>query len=210
MKSHVLCISTEHFRRQTKERGFVSALNLDLHRLFSSEHAWLAPRAEIETNPDFLQIIPYLVLRSGSDVIAYERKGDEDRLHRYLSVGFGGHVEAKDAVDIALSELISPIHAIENAAAREFDEEVGFDYNDYPHQLLGCIYDTEDEVSSVHLGVVTLVHIGRDDFDVLGERDEFQAVNPNDDMPITSFELWSRHVIQHLRGVPLWRDAVIT
>src|SRR5947207_786776 len=57
------------------------------------------PRSEVETDPAFLQLIPYVVLRRGADVFHYRRgkAGTEARLAALRSVGVGGHISEADA-----------------------------------------------------------------------------------------------------------------
>ena len=57
------------------------------------------PRSEVEEDPGFKQIIPYVVFRSGDGVFCYTRgkSQGEARLHRLRSLGVGGHVSEEDA-----------------------------------------------------------------------------------------------------------------
>ena len=54
---------------------------------------------EVEVDPSFKQIIPYVVFRSGDLVFCYTRgkTQGEARLHRLRSMGVGGHVSEEDA-----------------------------------------------------------------------------------------------------------------
>src|SRR4051794_16485928 len=56
------------------------------------------PRSEVETDPSFKQLIPYVVLRYGDKVFHYCRggSGTETRLHAKRSVGIGGHIADTD------------------------------------------------------------------------------------------------------------------
>src|SRR6266508_968664 len=57
------------------------------------------PRSEVETDPSFKQLIPYVVLRCGGDLFHYRRgsAGTEKRLQALRSVGIGGHISEADA-----------------------------------------------------------------------------------------------------------------
>jgi predicted NUDIX family phosphoesterase len=109
-------------------------------------------RGEAEHDPEFLQVIPYCVLRRGKEVFVYQRgkAGGEDRLHEKWSVGVGGHVNPGDGH--------GPL-CLEKALARELAEEVSFNLDVAPKPA-ALLYDPADEVGEVHLGVVCFVEAG--------------------------------------------------
>lgn len=57
-----------------------------------NEHHEFRPRPEMEEDPSYRQIIPYVVLTRGEEVFVLRRlkKGGEKRLHGLLSIGVGG------------------------------------------------------------------------------------------------------------------------
>ena len=80
--------------------GFRSAQPAEIERFLCRAELWFGPRALLERNSSFRQIIPYIVLVDDGQVVAYERaeRGSEARLHGMLSIGMGGHVGLEDAV----------------------------------------------------------------------------------------------------------------
>ena len=56
------------------------------------------PRAEVETDPGFKQLIPYVVMKCGAEVFHYTRgtSGTETRLRALRSIGLGGHITRDD------------------------------------------------------------------------------------------------------------------
>lgn len=78
-----------------------------------------------ETNPEWLQILPYITLYSEKNkkVFVYERglKGNESRLHAQLSLGVGGHIEEQNS---------DPVVPIINTILAELEEEVDFPITD--------------------------------------------------------------------------------
>lgn len=100
------------------------------------------------------QVLPYAVVKCGDEYLSYSRaKGNEDRLHGSLSIGFGGHVEMEDmtGTDINLAKGL----------LRELEEEVGLDMQ-MPFQLEDMktiLIDTTNEVGSVHLGVLYVLEV---------------------------------------------------
>src|SRR5207245_7179115 len=105
------------------------------------------PRAEVETDPSYKQIIPYVVLRSGNLVFHYTRgqKGSEARLRALRSLGVGGHISE---VDVSL--FGDPYRS---GLAREVAEEVHLD-SPYTERCVGLINDDRTPVGRVHLGIV--------------------------------------------------------
>jgi len=102
------------------------------------------PRAAMERDPRFKQVIPYLVLRGRGRyfLMRRTRAGVDDRLHDRFSIGVGGHLNPGD-VDLA------------GGLAREWAEELEAAF--VPEfRLLGLLNDDETEVGRVHLGVVYL------------------------------------------------------
>jgi predicted NUDIX family phosphoesterase len=112
-------------------------------------------RDKAEINPEFLQIIPYIIIKSppfSSDpfwlVGVRSDKQEEKRLHHKHSIGMGGHIELADS---------QSGDVIWNAMYRELFEEVGFPNGLISTRLVGYVYDDKDEVGRVHLGMVFIV-----------------------------------------------------
>jgi len=102
------------------------------------------PRAAMERDPAYKQVIPYLVLRDRGRyfLMRRTRAGGDERLHERFSIGVGGHVNPGD-VDLA------------GGLTREWSEELAADF--VPEfRLLGLLNDDETDVGRVHLGVVYL------------------------------------------------------
>lgn len=105
------------------------------------------PRSEVETDPTFKQLIPYVVLRCGGQVFHYRRggSGTEARLHAKRSVGIGGHIADTDAAGQG--------DAYTSGMMRELREEVHIGSHT-GGELIGFINDDTTPVGQVHLGVV--------------------------------------------------------
>lgn len=149
----VLVIPTAHFEVVGSFQGFRPADEAYRARLLDRRQYVFCPRAEVETDPRYKQLIPYLVLRWGEEVFHYRRgaAGGESRLHARRSIGIGGHIALGDA------HLPDPYHA---GMLRELTEEVHIQAN-YRERLLGFINDDRTPVGSVHLGVVHLLDLDR-------------------------------------------------
>ena len=107
-----------------------------------------APRAEMEVDRAWKQVIPYLVLRDGERYFLMRRTkaGGDARLHDRFSIGVGGHLNPGD-VDLA------------GGLRREWREGLVADF-DPEFQLIGLLNDDTTEVGSVHLGAVYVADSG--------------------------------------------------
>jgi predicted NUDIX family phosphoesterase len=105
-------------------------------------------RAAMEADPEFKQIIPYLVLRDGERyfLMRRTRAGVDARLHDRWSIGVGGHLNPGD-------------DGLAGRLRREWHEELVADFEPtfVPFALLN---DDTTDVGAVHLGVVVLAEAG--------------------------------------------------
>lgn len=155
---NVLVVPTALFHKLGHFQGFSRDMERYLGELFSPQHTSYRPRHEVEEDPSFKQLIPYVIIRhtdaAGTvHLFQYTRgKGQgEGRLHSKRSVGIGGHISSDDG------------HAADNAAyqegmRRELAEEVRID-TPYREACVGLINDDESEVGKVHLGVVHIFDV---------------------------------------------------
>lgn len=124
---------------------------LQVERLRSLvEQARFLPRHDLETDPSYKQVIPYVVLKCRNEVFAYTRGrlSSESRLVAKVSIGLGGHVEWSDdsLFDDAMASYV-------RASKREVEEEVAMT-SPYSERIAGLIYDGSTDVGKVHLGVL--------------------------------------------------------
>ena len=150
----VLVVPSSELDRLGRFQGFSGDAERYLGALLVPAHAQFRPRAEVEDDPGFKQIIPYVVFRCGDAVFCYTRgkSQGEARLHRRRSLGVGGHVAEADADGRAT------LDAYELALRRELDEEVDV-RSDGTIRRLGLINDDSTPVGRVHLGVVHLYEL---------------------------------------------------
>jgi predicted NUDIX family phosphoesterase len=99
-------------------------------------------RADMERDPSFKQIIPYLVLRDDADYFLMQRTsaGGDERLHGRYSIGVGGHLNPGDG-------------GLLGGLRREWAEELVADF--VPEfRLVALLNDDTTAVGAVHLGAV--------------------------------------------------------
>ena len=192
LTERVLVVPTDVFHRLGHFQGFTRDVDRYLDDLFSPEHVSYRPRHEVEEDPGFKQLIPYVVFchREGDGrqmVFQYTRGTGqgEGRLHRKRSVGIGGHISA---IDAGVDGNGNPY---EEGMRRELEEEVIVETS-YTAHLVGLINDDQTEVGRVHLGVVHR-------FDV-----EDPAVRPREDEIIDSGFRPVEEILADLSGFETW------
>ena len=141
------------------------------------------PRNEVETDEQWIQLIPYFTINltipeqnsesSGNvehysyrpktrKILSYSRsnKSGESRLHGKRSLGFGGHINDLDHAYSRKSSYSTEslfYNTIRQGLNRELSEELSIDWNNcacHSMQYKGLIYDPTTDVGKVHLGIV--------------------------------------------------------
>jgi predicted NUDIX family phosphoesterase len=145
----VLGIPHAHFFAWGAFTGFREASSAQIASLLDPNHFEFRWRSQCEIDSTFLQLIPYVILRSQEQCFHYRRgaSGTETRLQTLRSIGIGGHISEADAhggSDPYLTGL-----------EREVHEEVQLS-DVLTKSCLGLIYDPRTPVGEVHLGVVHL------------------------------------------------------
>ena len=148
------------------------------------------PRAAMEVDPSFKQVIPYLVLRDGERyfLMRRTRAGVDTRLHDRYSIGVGGHLNPGDG-------------GLLGGLRREWAEELvaGFEPE---FRLVGLLNDDTTDVGSVHLGAVYVADAAGHPVTVretnkltgsFAEPDDVAAV-------VDRMETWSRLAFEFLHG----------
>ncbi|HZL13900.1 MAG TPA: hypothetical protein VFC85_07115 [Verrucomicrobiae bacterium] len=134
-------------------QGFSADVDRYLAAILDKKNNSFQPRAQAETNPDFKQIIPYVVVTDGKSVLHYVRgkKAGEQRLVAKGSIGIGGHINDEDHSLFAVG-----LQAFQEAVEREVREELSVE-GPFDAKPVGLINDDSTEVGRVHFGVVHLL-----------------------------------------------------
>ncbi len=150
----VLCVGSSAAGLLLKNEGYTPTEASAMADTLRHLEGWFGPRSVLETNENFKQIIPYVMLTHQGQFASYRRmpKGTEGRLHGKRSLGFGGHIGLDDVVNDGAGG-VDLIATIERAAAREISEEI-LCPPVVSRTMSGWIYETASAVSRVHLGVV--------------------------------------------------------
>lgn len=201
-EEQVLVLPTSEFRALGHFQGFSTDLDTYLPAILESQQLSYRPRGEMEQDPGFKQLIPYVLFRytdeSGTPhLFQYKRGGGqgEKRLHAKRSVGIGGHISTLDASAGTAHDVYR------EGMRRELDEEVAIETS-YSDQLVGLINDDDTPVGQVHLGIVHLYDVERPQVEPR-EADILDAgFQPIEQLlaELDQFETWSEIAVKALFG----------
>jgi predicted NUDIX family phosphoesterase len=125
-------------------------------------------RSEMENNPFYKQIIPYMVFIHNNRYFLMQRKAtaSETRLQNKYSLGIGGHIRMEDMSSASIIDW----------AKREFHEEVTYQ-GSITVKPLGIINDDTNPVGQVHIGFVLLLQGNSDAIAVRSELKSGQLID---------------------------------
>jgi predicted NUDIX family phosphoesterase len=191
---HVLVVRRDDIFPDGAWHGFVGD-GLERCQKVIREGSFFMPRAEVEEDPNYQQIIPYVVFRHDGRYLLTKRlkASSEKRLRQQYSLGVGGHINPGD---------LAGGDPINDGLRREWEEEVAYG-GSFEASLLGLINDDSSPVSKVHLAVVFLVD-GDSPEIAIKETDKLSGeLLTLEEMRIyyLGMESWSQIVYDHLRSV---------
>jgi predicted NUDIX family phosphoesterase len=156
----VLVVPRSLFDRVGAFQGFCGDTAAYLPELLDPRHTSWRPRAAVEDDPSFKQLIPYCVLAwrdaaGRPHYFAYTRGGgqSEARLRAKRSVGIGGHISSTDGEH-------GDDTSYDAGMRREIAEEIAIE-GEWSGRCVGLINDDSNAVGSVHLGIVHVLDLNR-------------------------------------------------
>jgi predicted NUDIX family phosphoesterase len=194
--SKILVVPTAEIEKHLRVEGFIPYDESVFLRLL--QHGEFREREEMETDPQYKQLIPYVIFFNGESIFVYQRssKSDESRLRKKYSLGIGGHIEHDDQGQ-------SILHVVYRALVREVEEELGLSTTIEQYTFLGFIHDNTDNVGRVHLGLVCQypylenIKFQGGETDILLERKILHV--PEVQNLFSSLESWSQIVFREFR-----------
>lgn len=147
-------------------------------------------RSEMEQNPFYKQIIPYLVFTHGNKYFLMQRtaSASETRLQNKFSLGIGGHIRMEDMTSGSVIDW----------AKREFNEEVAY-HGELSVKPIGIINDDSNPVGQVHIGFVLLLEGDSSDIKVRSELKSGQLIDLKGcHDQYEGMETWSQIVFDYL------------
>lgn len=192
-KPSILVIARKDIPEALLKQGFNPASEGLVKSLLENNQLFFMERDLAENDPNYKQLIPYVVFQSPKGFFNYQRSkaSSETRLRMLRSLGVGGHIEKEDG-DIGENSYLKGLW-------RELKEEVGVDPSNNI-KLLGFINDDSNEVGKVHLGIVHLYQLETSDLESkeLNLTDcKFSSISKIKEAE-ESFETWSRLLLPFL------------
>ncbi|WP_286270547.1 HTH domain-containing protein [Thalassotalea hakodatensis] len=124
-------------------------------------------RHEAEDDYSVVQLISVFIIKFKDKIITHTRsaKAPESRLHGERSIVFGGHITYEE-----VNSLFDPFdpNSTHPFIKRELEEEITVS-SDSVMTPIGLLYDSTRDVSSQHLGLVYLVEMINEDYEI-GEK----------------------------------------
>jgi len=189
----VLVVRREDIFPDGAWHGFVTD-DLERHQRVIRESHFFKPRAEVENDSSFQQVIPYVVFRHGDRYLLTHRlrASSEKMLRKQYSLGVGGHINPGD---------LQGGDPIIDGLKREWAEEVIYD-GSFEAKLLGLLNEESSPVSKVHLGVVFLVEGDSPNIQIRETNKLAGDLLTLDEMRIHFLEMesWSQLVYERLRA----------
>lgn len=170
--------------------GFKALTSLEDFQTIVEQNKLFLWRSEVEQDPSYKQIIPYLVFRYQDTYFVMKRRStaSEQRLKDKYTNGIGGHIRQEDIENQTLFQW----------AQREFDEEVCYKGN-FTVKPLGLINDERDEVGKVHIGFAFLLEGDSDQIAIRAEHKEGYLLTLAECQALySSMESWSQFVLDYL------------
>lgn len=208
MEQLVLVCKASLIWRICQLQGYSLCITEHLSEVLNPANNLFLDRDLAETDFEFKQLIPYVVLRYKGSLFSYVRgkKSSESRLVAMRSIGVGGHIEPVDR-----SLFLSDRDMYLEAARREVSEEVKLD-SPYYESIVALINDDSTDVGKVHLGIMHIWDLAEPK---VTKREGL--ITQSGFVPIESLkadleelETWSRIALQVLEdpSVPRWSQPI--
>lgn len=178
------------FDNQPQWSGF-QAINIDHFINTINVHKEFLPRALMEHDVTYKQIIPYLIFKHKNRYFLMQRSNQsrENRLHNKFTLGIGGHIRSSDTNNS--TDIFAWAH-------REFNEEINYK-GSFTTKVLGIVNGTKTLVDQVHLGLVLLIEGDSDQISIKSElKSGVLATLAECNSKKTALENWSVFVLDYL------------
>ncbi len=143
-------------RKVLEQVGMFQGLTFDVERylreFFVQGVPRFMPRSQVEENPAYKQLIPYVLMSYQDKYLSYVRgkRAGEARLVGNRSIGIGGHINPADDMPLFNTDFYETYLT---AVEREVAEEVSVETS-HTDSIVALLNDESNEVGSVHLGIV--------------------------------------------------------
>ncbi len=186
---HILVIKRNDLFGPSSWHG-IESTNLETYITRIAEKHEFLPRSLMETDPNYKQVIPYIIFKHKDTFFLMQRRSNatEQRLKNKMSLGIGGHVRKEDMQE----------NDVVTWAMREFHEEVAYS-GTFDVSLIGLLNDDSNAVGQVHVGLVMLFEGSNDDITIKSELKSGNLVTLYECKEhYDSLESWSQMVFDYL------------
>ncbi len=143
-------------RKVVEQEGMFHGLMFDVERYVRKIFAPGVPRfmrrSQAETDPNYKQIIPYVIMTHSGKYLSYVRgrRAGETRLVGNRSIGIGGHINPGDDLPLFNADFYDTyVTAVEREVAEEVIVDAG-----HTDRVVALLNDDSNPVGQVHLGIV--------------------------------------------------------
>ena len=143
-------------RKVIERVGMFQGLTFDVDRFLAEIFVPGVPRfmdrSQVEQDPAYKQLIPYVIITCNGKYLSYVRgrRAGETRLVGNRSIGIGGHINPVDDMPLFGTDFYATYLA---AVDREVAEEVSIETG-HTGRVAALLNDESNEVGRVHLGIV--------------------------------------------------------
>lgn len=190
---NILVVKREKLFPQNAFQGLLAANTQKFLEIINKEKEFKA-RPQMEEDPEYKQIIPYLLFKHEDRYFLMQRKATstDQRLKNKYSLGIGGHMRQED---------MSTGDNIFEWGKREFHEEINYEGN-LKISPLGILNDDSNAVGQVHLGLVLLLEGDSSEISVRSELKSGKLVTPSECLNFyQDLETWSQIIFDALLRV---------
>ena len=201
-------------RMIVEQEGMFHGLNFKvdryLRRLFAPGVLRFMPRSQAEADPEYKQLIPYVIMTHGSKYLTYVRgkRAGETRLVGNRSIGIGGHINPVDDEVPLFDADFRQMYRV--AVEREVAEEVSVEAN-HTDRIVALLNDDSNEVGQVHLGIVhywTLDSSKVEKTEQMITRMAFMSIDELQEVR-DSMETWSQLCLDGLGEMAKYQESAI-
>ncbi len=151
-QEQVLVVERKVFENVGTFQGLQFDVDKYIKEFFNSGVPRFMLRSQVEKDPSFKQLIPYVIMSHNGKYLSYIRgaRAGEKRLVAKRSIGIGGHI---NPIDWDLPLFTNFYEAYRAAVEREVAEEISIETS-HTDCIVALLNDESNEVGSVHLGIV--------------------------------------------------------
>jgi predicted NUDIX family phosphoesterase len=152
-EEHVLVVERKVLEQAGSFQGLAFDVERYLQAIFVQGIPRFIPRSKAEADPDYKQLIPYVIMSNSGRYLTYVRgrRAGETRLMGNRSIGIGGHINPVDNEVPLFDTDFRQMYL--TAVEREVAEEVSVEAS-HTDSIVALLNDDSNEVGSVHLGLV--------------------------------------------------------